>query len=75
MLSHDKERHGGEILRIDGEKTYTVKEVAAILNRSVISVHQYIKTGKLKAKKIGTTLFITAPDLKSFAELQGFVVK
>ena len=28
LLSHDKERHGGEILRIDGEKTYTVKEVA-----------------------------------------------
>ena len=75
LLSHDKERHGGEILRIDGEKTYTVKEVAAILNRSIISVLQYIRSGKLETKKIGSSHFITASALKSFAERQGFVVK
>ena len=68
LLSHDKELHGDEILRIDGEKSYTVKEVAEILNRSIISVLQYIRSGKLEAKKIGTTLFITAPALKKFAE-------
>ena len=75
LLPHNKELHGGEILRIDGEKSYTVKEVAEILNRSIISVLQYIRSGKLEAKKIGASNFITASALKSFAEHQGFVVK
>lgn len=75
LLSHDKELHGGEILRIDGEKSYTVKEVAEILNRSIISVLQYIRSGKLEAKKIGASHFVTSSALKNFAERQGFVVK
>ena len=74
LLSHDKERHGGEILRIDGEKTYTVKEVAAILNRSTISVRQYIKMGKLKANKIGSSYFVTESALKAFAKSNGVMV-
>jgi len=75
LLPHDKERRGGEVLRVDGEKTYTVKEVAEILNRSIISVLQYIRSGKLEAKKIGASHFITASALKNFAERQGLVIK
>lgn len=75
LLPHDKERRGGEILRVDGEKTYTVKEVAAILNRAIISVLQYIRSGKLEAKKINKSYFVTESALKNFAERHGFVVK
>ena len=36
---------------------------------------QYIRSGKLEAKKIGASHFITASSLKNFTEHQGFVVK
>ena len=75
LLPHDKERCGsGEVLRIDGEKTYNLKEVSAILNRSILTVRQYIKMGKLKANKIGGSYFVTESALKSFAKSSGVMV-
>lgn len=74
LLSRDKELHGGEILRIDGEKTYNLNEVSAILNRSILTVRQYIKMGKLKANKIGSSYFVTESALKAFAKSNGVMV-
>ncbi len=75
LLPHDKERRGsGEILRIDGEKTYNLKEVSAILNRSILTVRQYIKMGKLKANQIGNSYFVTESALKAFAKSRSIMI-
>ena len=75
LLPHNKELHGGEILRIDGEKSYTVKEVAEILNRSIISVLQYIRSGKLEAKKNRCFTFRHFFRFKKFCRASGFCGK
>jgi excisionase family DNA binding protein len=47
------------------EKLYTIQEVADILKVSKKSVYRYIKSGKLKAKKIGQWR-IRKSDLEKF---------
>ena len=75
LLPHDERGQAiNELFRMSGEKTYTIKEVAAILKRAVISVQKYIKGGKLRATKVGNAFFISETDLKTFAKEHNFMV-
>lgn len=47
-------------------KVYTVKEVAEMLRVSEMSISRYIKSGKLKAIKVGKMYRINEKDLKAF---------
>ena len=68
LLPHNREnRDNTEIIRLDNEKTYGIKEVAALLNRAPVSIYNYIHSGKLKAKKIANTFLITESSLREFA--------
>ncbi len=50
------------------EKFYTTVEVAELLKVTRLTVTNWIKAGKLKAAKIGTSWRITESDLKQFIE-------
>ena len=47
-------------------RVYTVEEVATIMKVTKTTVYAYIKSGKLKAKKIGKYYRITEENLKAF---------
>ena len=44
----------------------TVKEVARILRKRPATVREYIKAGRLKAKKVGRDYRIAKRDLQAF---------
>jgi excisionase family DNA binding protein len=46
---------------------YSVERVAALLNLHVKTVRSYVRTGRLKAKRIGKQYRITRSDLEEFA--------
>ena len=48
------------------EKLYTVKEIAAVLKISELTVRRYIKAGRLKSTKINRIHRINELDLISF---------
>jgi excisionase family DNA binding protein len=50
----------------DGEKYYTVAEIAQVLCRSRVTVFRYIKQGKLKATKIGHDYYVSYSDYASY---------
>lgn len=49
-------------------RLYDIKEVAEYLKLSTRTVQQYIKDGKLKAKKIGKKWIITEDTLREFVK-------
>lgn len=49
-------------------KTYTLEEVSDILKITRRTIYTYIKTGKLKATKIGKYWRVTEENLKQFLE-------
>lgn len=61
---------GKEVL---GVQLYNTEEAAALLGISRITVHKYIKSGRLKARRIGRPLMITDEDLRAF--LAGVIEK
>jgi excisionase family DNA binding protein len=50
------------------EDIYTTKQVAGLLQVSVITIRRYIKSGKLKASKIGKNYRIKESDIESLLE-------
>ena len=69
LLPHNREsRETNEVIRLDDEKTYGIKEVAALLNRAPVSIYNYIHSGRLQAKKIANTFLITESSLREFAK-------
>lgn len=54
---------GGDIMSI---KLYSLKEVAKLLDVTERTLHNYIKTGKLKRQKIGGKWKISDENLKKF---------
>jgi len=50
-------------------KMYDIKEVAEILQISTRTVSTYIRSGKLKAMKIGNKWKIKEDDLKEFLKI------
>jgi len=49
-------------------KTYTVSNIANMLNISIETVRRYVKTGKLKASRIAGQWRINDDDFKDFFE-------
>ena len=75
LLRHNRESpRENERLQISGEKTYDVKEVAAILNRTPITIYKYIHNGKMNATRIGNNFFITESNLRDFAKNNNLVL-
>lgn len=76
LLPHNRNIHrDSDRLRISGEKTYDVKEVAAILNRTPITIYKYIHNGKMTARRVGNNFFITEASLLEFARSQSLVIE
>lgn len=48
--------------------TYTVKELESVLHVKSKAIRGYIKSGKLKATRIGKGYIIKAEDVKQFIE-------
>ena len=58
LLPHNRNiQRDSDRLQISGEKTYDVKEVAAILNRTPITIYKYIHNGKMNARQVGKNFF------------------
>ena len=75
LLRHNRNiPRENERLQIGGEKTYDVKEVAAILNRTPITIYKYIHNGKMNATRIGNHFFITESNLIDFAKNNNLVI-
>lgn len=49
-------------------KVYTVEEVAELMTVTKITVYNWIREGKLKAKKIGKYYRITEENLRAFLD-------
>ena len=50
------------------EKTYTISEVAAIMNKHHVTIRKWIEDGKLKATQYGRHWEITQTDFDEFRE-------
>jgi len=48
------------------ERLYKVSEVARMLNVSTVAVMKWVKSGKLKARRIGKLWMIPESELKRF---------
>jgi len=53
---------------IFGEKLFSIKEVAEMLGISSTSVHNYVKSGKLRATKIASAWHIKEADIKAYLD-------
>jgi len=51
---------------IEGIKFYRVPEVAEALKVTPQTIRKYIKTGRLKAQRIGKPIFITEKNILQF---------
>lgn len=60
------------MMELNGEKAYTTKEVAAILEVQTQTVRKHIERGKLKAIKPSTEYFILEPDLKEYLQYRQY---
>ena len=54
------------MIKLEKTTAYTVKEAAELLNKTPQSIRYYIKTGELKAKKVGRPYYITEKALEEF---------
>jgi len=54
------------MINLETTTAYTIKETAEIIHRSVPTVRNYIKTGELKAQKVGATWYVTDKTITEF---------
>lgn len=47
-------------------KFYSVKEIADLLGVTATTARQYIKDGKIEAKKIANKIYVTEEQLRKF---------
>jgi predicted site-specific integrase-resolvase len=47
---------------------YNLKDLSKKLKMSVRTLREYVKSGELKAKKIGKAYYVTEPNLLAFLE-------
>jgi predicted site-specific integrase-resolvase len=47
---------------------YNLKDLSRKLKISIGTLRKYIKSGKLKAKKIGKAYYVTEPNLMAFLD-------
>jgi len=53
-------------IKIEGIKAYSVNELSKMLDVTPLTLRKYIKTGKLRAQKIGRRYMVTVDSLKEF---------
>ena len=53
-----------------GTPIYTLKDLSGKLKISIRTLREYVKAGKLKAKKIGKTYYVTEHSLMDFLDPQ-----
>jgi len=51
-----------------GTPVYDLKALSVKLNIGIRTLREYVKNGKLKAKKIGRSYYVTEPNLMDFLE-------
>ena len=54
------------MVKLETTTAYTVQEVAEMLKKTPTTIRKYIKTGELKAKKVGSPWYITDKALAEF---------
>lgn len=54
------------MIKLETTTAYDVKEATEMLHRSVGTVRNYIRSGELKAQKVGNTWYITDKTLTEF---------
>ncbi len=54
----------------EDNKVYTPKEIAETLRITKEAVYYYIKTGRLKAKRVGKSWRILGKDINEFIEVE-----
>jgi excisionase family DNA binding protein len=54
------------MIKLETTTAYDVKEAAEMLHRSKNTIRSYIKSGELKAQKVGNTWYITDKTLTEF---------
>jgi len=56
------------MIEIAGFKFYTIMETAKLMGISIPTVRQYIKQGRLKAKRVGRPYLIQVEHVKEFLQ-------
>ena len=54
------------MIKLETTTAYTPTEAAEILHKNPDTVRRYIRSGKLKAQKVGNTWYITDKTLTEF---------
>lgn len=54
------------MIKLETTTAYTIKEAAELLHLSEQTVRRYIKTGKIRAQKVGVPYYVTEDTLKEF---------
>lgn len=54
--------------KILDDEFYNLKEIAEILGISRKAVHDYVKKGKIRGKKIGREWYFTKKDIKAYLD-------
>ncbi len=49
---------------------YDLKDLSIKLKLGIRTLREYIKSGELKAKKIGKSYYVTEPNLMAFLEVK-----
>lgn len=53
---------------IDGIKAYNITDLSKILDVTPVTLRKYIRTGRIKAQKIGRRYVVTRDSLKEFLD-------
>ena len=56
------------VIAVVNTKLYSVEDLVSMLNLSARTVRVYLREGKIKARKIGLSWFVTEENLKKFIE-------
>ena len=54
------------MIKLATTTAYTIKEAAEIMGKSVPTIRNYIKTGELRAQKVGKAWYVTDKTLTEF---------
>jgi len=51
---------------LGGIKLFSLQELSSKLKVSIITLRKYVRTGKLKAQKIGRKLYVSEKNLRAY---------
>ncbi|MBA7558495.1 DNA-binding protein [Candidatus Atribacteria bacterium 1244-E10-H5-B2] len=56
------------VIAVVNTKLYSVEDLVSMLNLSARTVRVYLREGKIKARKIGLSWYVTEENLQKFIE-------